>query len=190
MSRNYVICTSQQKDILHMYMVYDARVSGFFSQWSFSHKTSLLYERQWHSKNILPSVGIWIKINYTQNTLNCTVSVLTYMTRGNVSLLDLRRWPEIFIWLEVAEGWSRHKTRDAKYLKQANRKMTSPSVLLSALVLLMKPLMACCFLWTRLDNVTSQGKVMRVGVDIFVNPFIQKFSLSIRWILMNVEKWT
>ena len=150
----------------------------------FFHKTSLLYERQWHerqwhSKNILPSVGIWIlnnsKINYTQNTLNCTVSVLTYMTRGNVSLLDLRRWPEIFIWLEVAEGWSRHKTRDAKYLKQANRKMTSPSVLLSALVLLMKPLMAYCFLWTRLDNVTSQGKVMRIGSDIFVSPFIQKF---------------
>ena len=174
MSRNYVICTSQQMIyILHIWFMMPECL--FFSQWSFFHKTSLLYERQWHSKNILPSVGIWIKINYTQNTLNCTVSVLTYMTRGNVSLLDLRRWPEIFIWLEVAEGWSRHKTRDAKYLKQANRKMTSPSVLLSALVLLMKPLMAYCFLWTRLDNVTSQGKVMRVGSDIFGDPFIQKF---------------
>ena len=150
-------------------------VSGLFSTKQVSSMKDSDIQKHFANSRHMNTEQLKNKLYTKLNTLNCTVSVLTYMTRGNVSLLDLRRWPEIFIWLEVAEGWSRHKTRDAKYLKQANRKMTSPSVLLSALVLLMKPLMAYCFLWTRLDNVTSQGKVMRVVSDIFVNPFIQKF---------------
>ena len=144
-------------------------VSGRFSTKQVSSMKDSDIQKHFANSRHMNTEQLKNKLYTKLNTLNCTVSVLTYMTRGNVSLLDLRRWPEIFIWLEVAEGWSRHKTRDAKYLKQANRKMTSPSVLLSALVLLMKPLMAYCFLWTRLDNVTSQGKVMRVG--IFGDPF-------------------
>ena len=41
----------------------------------------------------------------------------------------------------------------------------APSVLLT--MLLMKPLMGYCFLWTQLDNVTSQGSfLLSVGQDL------------------------